>query len=159
MKFKLMKMVLFLAAFTMMAVPVWSQDAAQPNEQPAPAKVQSDPPMAAAEDASSVVLIEDAVVCQDVVDRKPVGSSDTFVKETSKVFCFCRVVGAEPGTQITHNWYYNGGLKASVKLNVGSTNYRTWSSKTLQPGWEGEWMVEVLSDDGKPLESIIFMVK
>ena len=68
-------------------------------------------------------------------------------------------MGAEPGTQITHNWYYNGALKASVKLHVGSTNYRTWSSKTMQPGWEGEWMVEVLSDDGKPLESIIFMVK
>jgi hypothetical protein len=159
MKFKLMQIVLFLAAFTMAAVPVWSQDAVQPNEQPAPAEVQSAPSTAAGQDASSAVHIEDAAVCQDVVDRKPVGSSDTFVKETAKVFCFCRVMGAEPGTQITHNWYYNGALKASVKLHVGSTNYRTWSSKTMQPGWEGEWMVEVLSDDGKPLESIIFMVK
>lgn len=109
--------------------------------------------------AGSVIQIEDAVVCQDVVDRAPVGAGDLFVKETAKIYCFCRVVGAQAGSQITHNWYFNGVLKASVKLEVRSTNFRTWSSKTLQPGWVGEWMVEILSDDGKPLESIVFMVQ
>lgn len=147
MKRNLMGVVLLMAAVTMMAVPVWGQDTGT-KEQPA-----------AATEAASTVQIEDAVVCQDVVDRAPVGASDMFVRETPRVYCFSRVVGAQAGSQITHNWYYNGALKASVKLNVGSTNYRTWSSKTLQPGWEGEWMVEILSDDGKPLESIVFIIK
>ncbi len=157
MKVKLMAAVIAATALTMMAVPVWSQDAAQSAEQPAAA--QSEEKKAVATEASSVVQIEDAVVCQDIVDRAPVGSSDMFVRETSKVYCFCRVVGAEPGSKITHNWYYNGSLKASVKLNVGSSNFRTWSSKTLSPEWQGEWMVEILSDDGKPLDSIVFMIK
>jgi hypothetical protein len=109
--------------------------------------------------AASVVQIEDAVVCQDVVDRKPVAAGDQFAKETPKVYCFCRVVGAQAGSQITHNWYFNGALKASVKLHVGSTDFRTWSSKTLPPGGVGEWMVEILSDDGKPLENITFVVR
>ena len=107
----------------------------------------------------SAVQIESAVVCQDVVDREPVGSGDVFAKETPKVFCFCRVVGASEDTQITHNWYYKGSLKASVKLNVRSSNWRTWSSKTLIPEFAGEWMVEILSADGTPLESIIFFVQ
>lgn len=157
MKVKLMGFVMIVAAIAMMAGPVWGQDAAQPAVQSV--ETQSEEKTDAVEDTASVVQIEDAVVCQDVADRAPVGSSDIFVRETSKVFCFCRVVGAEPGTQITHNWYYNGSLKASVKLNVRSSNYRTWSSKTLSPEWQGEWMVEILSDDGKPLESIVFMVK
>jgi hypothetical protein len=120
---------------------------------------EASPAVTSSPQADSVVQIEDAVVCQDVVDRAPVGAGDLFVKETAKIYCFCRVVGAQAGSRITHNWYFNGVLKASVKLEVRSTNFRTWSSKTLQPGWLGEWMVEILSDDGKPLESIVFMVQ
>jgi len=153
MKVKLMGVIIIVAVLAMMAVPVWSQDAESS------AKAQSAGESTAAAEAVSTVQVEDAVVCQDILDRAPVGSSDMFVRETSKVFCFCRVVGAEPGSKITHNWYYNGSLKASVKLNVGSSNFRTWSSKTLYPELQGEWMVEILSDDGKPLESIVFVIK
>jgi hypothetical protein len=139
-----------LTAVICFAIPVWGQDAAQPAPLPAAETVSAE---------SSDIKIEDAAVCQEVVDRAPVGTSDVFFKETVKLFCFCRVVGAESGTQITHNWYHKGNLKASVKLNVGSSNYRTWSSKVLLPEWTGEWMVEILSEDGSPLESIIFLVQ
>ena len=105
------------------------------------------------------VQIQDAVVCQDVVDRNPVGSGDVFAKETPKVFCFCRVVGAQGEAKITHNWYFKGTLKASVELNVRSDNWRTWSSKTIDPTLTGEWMVEILSEKGTPLESIIFFIQ
>jgi hypothetical protein len=115
------------------------------------------PPNCSADDAG--LQIESAAVCQDVVDREPVGISDVFAKETPRVFCYCRVVGAAGETQVTHNWYYKGSLKASVKLNVRSPNWRTWSSKTIIPEWTGEWMVEILSADGTPLESIIFYVQ
>lgn len=145
--------VVVLAALTIVALPAWSQDAKKT------ASTESGAASTAAEDEASNVTIADANVCQDVQDRSPVGISDVFVKEAPKVFCFCRVVGAEPGTQIIHNWYYNGSLKASVKLNVRSSNYRTWSSKRMSPDWDGEWMVEILSHEGQPLESIIFFVK
>jgi hypothetical protein len=179
-----MGFVLLVAVLSMVASPAWSQDAA--TSAPPAAEVQGQAPAAEASalpasevqgqapateargqapaaepsaQAASVVQIEDAVVCQDVVDRKPVAAGDQFAKETPKVYCFCRVVGAQAGSQITHNWYFNGALKASVKLHVGSTDFRTWSSKTLPPGGVGEWMVEILSDDGKPLENITFVVR
>ncbi len=166
-----------------LAVPAWSQDAAQSSTQEAapsstmgedqPSAKEAEPPTTMEEtqpptlkeaessdqmsDQSAVQLAE-AVVCRDVVDRAPVGSGDVFAKEVPKVYCFTRVVGGE-GTQLTYNWYHNGSLKASVKLDIRSANYRTWSSKTMIPEWTGEWMVEILSDDGKPLESIIFYLK
>jgi hypothetical protein len=111
--------------------------------------------MATAQD----INVTEAVVCQDVVDRMPVGAGDVIPAGTERVYCFTRIVGAQTETEITHNWYYQGSLKASVVLPVRNANWRTWSSKTLLPEWKGEWMVEVLSKDGTPLESIIFFVQ
>jgi hypothetical protein len=105
------------------------------------------------------ITIAQAVVCQEVVDRMPVGSGDVIPAGTERVFCFTRIVGAQNETEITHNWYYKGALKASVVLPVRTSEWRTWSSKTLLPEWTGEWMVEVLSKDGTPLESLIFFVQ
>jgi Protein of unknown function (DUF2914) len=149
---------------TQPAQPEAVQPSMQQPAQPAPSEAaQPATPMAgqasAREAGQPAVQLAEAVVCQDVVDRKPVGSADVFPKEVPKVYCFTRVVGAAPGTQLTQNWYYKGTLKASVKLNVGSSNYRTWSSKTMMPEWAGQWMVEILAPDGKPLESIIFILK
>jgi len=105
------------------------------------------------------ITVSQAVVCQEIVDRMPVGSGDVIPVGTERVFCFTRIDGAQGETEITHNWYYKGALKASVVLPVRTSEWRTWSSKTLLPEWTGDWMVEVLSKDGAPLESLIFFVQ
>lgn len=125
---------------TQATVPDESQPAAQGESQPA-------------------VRIPEAVVCQDVVDRAPMGAGDVFAKEIPRVYCFTHVVGADPGTQLIHNWYYQGNLKASVNLTIGSSDYRTWSYKTMTPQWTGEWMVEILYANGTALGNIIFVLK
>ncbi len=109
--------------------------------------------------AAQEISVIEAMVCQDVVDRMPVGAGDVISAGTARVYCYTRIVGAQMETEITHNWYYQGNLKASVVLPVRNANWRTWSSKALLPEWKGEWMVEVLSEDGTPLESIIFFVQ
>ena len=105
------------------------------------------------------ISVSQAVVCPEILDRMPVGSSDVIPVGTERVYCFTRIDGAQGETEITHNWYYKGALKASVVLPVRTRGWRTWSSKTLLPDWTGEWMVEVLSKDGTPLESLIFFVQ
>ncbi|MBR9985643.1 MAG: DUF2914 domain-containing protein [Desulfosarcina sp.] len=105
------------------------------------------------------ITVSQAVVCQKIVDRMPVGSGDVIPAGTQRVYCFTRIDGAQGETEITHNWYHKGVLKASVALPVRASEWRTWSSKALLPEWTGEWMVEVLSRDGKPLEGLIFFVQ
>jgi hypothetical protein len=105
------------------------------------------------------IQIQDAVICQNVVNREPVDSGDVFPKEISKVFCYFRVVGASGESSVTANWYYKGTLKATVQLPVRSPNWRTWTSKSMKPEWTGEWMVEILSSEGTPLGNISFAVK
>ncbi len=127
-----------------------------PEALPAP-KVKS--PGKPAVVVRSGIRIKDAVVCQEVVDRLPIGTGDVFDKGTGKVFCFTRVVGLNDGGDIIHNWYYKGTLKSTTRLSVGSSNWRTWSSKSINPEFTGEWMVEVLTEDGRPLESLIFFIQ
>ena len=105
------------------------------------------------------ITVSQAVVCREIVDRMPVGSSDVIPAGIERVYCFTRIDGAQGETEITHNWYHKGVLKASVVLPVRNRAWRTWSSKTLLPEWTGEWMVEVLAKDGTPLEGLIFFVQ
>lgn len=105
------------------------------------------------------VQIQDATICQNVVNREPVGAGDVFPKEISKVFCYFRVVGVSGESSVTANWYYKGTLKASVQLPVRSPNWRTWTSKSMSPEWTGEWMVEILSAEGSPLGNIVFVIQ
>ena len=113
----------------------------------------------AAAAAAPPLHVTEAVICRDVKDRMPVGAGDVIPAGTARVFCFTRIEGASGATEITHNWYYQGSLKASVVLPVRGRDWRTWSSKRLSPEWKGEWMVEVLSQDETPLDSVVFVVQ
>jgi hypothetical protein len=113
----------------------------------------------AANSAAQAVTVAEVVICRDVMDRAPVGAAEVIPADTARVYCFTRVEGATADTEITHNWYYQGSLKASVVLPVRGRDWRTWSSKRLIPAWKGEWMVEVLGQDGTALASVVFVVQ
>ncbi|MBI5550934.1 MAG: DUF2914 domain-containing protein [Desulfobacterales bacterium] len=152
------------------AAPAWCEDQNQPAAQEAaatpaaPANADApvapgQPPVSATPSTAVGVEIKEAVVCQDVVDRAPVGSADVFSKDLPKVYCYCRVIGMQGEGAIVHNWYYQGALKSSIKLPVRAANWRTWSYKAMSPGQAGEWMVEIVTESGTPLESVVFMVQ
>jgi hypothetical protein len=113
----------------------------------------------AAPEMMATVSVQDAAICQEVVDRTPMGTGDVFSPDVPELYCFTRIVGAQQDTEVTHNWYYRGNLMASVVLPVGSASWRTWSKKSMSPDMAGEWMVEILSQEGVPLESIIFFLQ
>ena len=163
MKSRLLGILLVGLMLAWAAAPAWSDEQTQPAAPEAtatPAEQKSaDPAPPAAPAVPAGMEIKDAVVCQDVVDRLPTGSGDVFSKDLAKVYCFCRVVGVKGESSITQNWYYKGALKSSIQLPVRSANWRTWSAKNLSPEWTGEWMVEILSETGTPLESIVFFVQ
>ncbi len=113
----------------------------------------------AEENKRNQVSIKEGVICLDVVDRVPVGTGDIFPKEVPKLFCFTKVVGSQSPTTITHIWYHNGVLQSKVTLPVNSASWRTWSSMEMSPEKAGEWLVEIVTENGIALESIIFLVR
>jgi hypothetical protein len=68
------------------------------------------------------------------------------------------VVGAEEDTWITHVWYFENKELARVRLDVSSSDWRTWSSKRIMPQWKGLWRVEVLDATGQPLLIVPFSI-
>jgi hypothetical protein len=113
----------------------------------------------AQEKTAGELSAEKGVICLDVIDREPIGAGDIFPKEVPRLFCFTKIVGAEIPTSVTHLWYQNGMLKAKVSLPVNSVSWRTWSSMEMSPDKIGHWLVEVISEDGVALDSIVFIIK
>lgn len=87
-------------------------------------------------------------VARTVVDRMPVGESDSFPTDVGEVWCWTRVAGADPGTVIEHVWMRGNQKMAVVPLQVGGSSWRTYSSKTIPPEWSGEWYVYVRDSNG-----------
>ena len=99
-----------------------------------------------------------AVVCTEVVDREPVGAADSFDAGVGQLYCFTEIRGLE-GTTITHAWIHEGTTRARVDLPIRSNRWRTWSTKTIAPGWTGQWQVKVLDADGIVLSTQEFVVE
>jgi hypothetical protein len=95
----------------------------------------------------------------DPIHKAPVDTASVFAADVEKVICFTRIEGAASPTQITHVWYHEGQIKAQVKLNIGSPNWRTYSSKRLLPTWTGQWEVKVLDGTGTVLATAAFTVQ
>lgn len=116
-------------------------------------------PVALAQDAEEAESpVARAVVCTDVVEREPVGEAASFDAEVGRLVCFTEIRGME-GTTITHAWIHDGKTRARVDLPVRSNRWRTWSTKTIAPGWTGQWQVKVLDADGIVLSSQEFVVE
>lgn len=95
----------------------------------------------------------------DVKDRQPVGVDTAFSANVGKIFCFTRIQGAADTSQIAHVWYYKEEEKARINLDVESSDWRTWSSKSILESWTGRWRVLIEDSEGNVLTSRTFMVR
>jgi len=105
------------------------------------------------------LTVDEAVICKAVADRMPQDSGETFPADVGQLCCFCKIAGASEATTITHVWKKGEMQMAAVELNVGGSPWRTWSSKTIDPGWTGAWTVEIQDAQGNVLQTLNFVVE
>ncbi|EKF72956.1 hypothetical protein A11A3_16070 [Alcanivorax hongdengensis A-11-3] len=75
--------------------------------------------------------------------------------DAAQLMFYTEVMGGS-GEALHHRWYQNNEAISDVTLSVGSDQWRTWSSKTLQdrPQQPGDqWRVDVTTDSGCELGS------
>ena len=82
-----------------------------------------------------------------------------FTEETGQIYCLSRVMNIGAPAAVTHVWYHDGTTMAKVDLNVGSEDWRTWSSKRILKAWTGNWEVKVLDANGMVLASAGFVIE
>ncbi len=87
-----------------------------------------------------------------VLDREPTDDLTAINPGSEKIFFFTELRNMD-GTSITHRWSLNGAVMAEVSFKVRASRWRVYSSKTLLPEWRGEWVVDVLDENGSVLES------
>ncbi len=119
------------------------------------AKVEKDASMA----EDSDLTVEEAVIATDVEKLTPMGTGTEFTKDVEKIYCFSKIVGAKDQTEIKHKWYFGDKKAAEISLNVGSSPWRTYSSKTIVPEFAGSWRVDITTKDDKVIKSLNFEVK
>ncbi|MEP7705356.1 DUF2914 domain-containing protein [Paraglaciecola sp. 25GB23A] len=106
--------------------------------------------------SNSVAKVVRHQLAQSIEQREPIGdyAANVTVKagELKKVFFFTQITDLA-NTQITHRWFYQGQEKAVVTLNIGSDNWRTYSSKMIPSYWSGTWQVQVWQEDKLLLSS------
>ena len=94
-----------------------------------------------------------------VKDREPVSSAITFPNSVGRVYCWTLIEGAKEPTAIRHLWYYGEKKVVEVSLEIKSSPYRTWSSKTILPQWKGDWRVGIVDDQDNLLGTAPFKIE
>lgn len=100
----------------------------------------------------------EASVGTAIADHALTGAAESFPKGTAKLYCFSKVTGADTTSGIEHVWYKGDTEVGRVKLKVGGSPWRTYSSKTLGADASGDWRCDVVQN-GTVLQSVKFKVE
>lgn len=105
--------------------------------------------------------VTNAVVTTTIANRMPEvqTANNTFASTVERLFYFTKIEQATPPTSILHEWYWQGALLATVKLDVNSKAWRTWSSKRIMPHQTGRWTVISKRPDGSTAQTTSFSLE
>ncbi|MGD8867835.1 MAG: DUF2914 domain-containing protein [Gemmatimonadales bacterium] len=104
------------------------------------------------------LTVAEAVITSNVVERVPTDTLTTVAADAGQVYCWTRITGATGEVEIAHVWYRGDEEVARTPLRVASADWRTWSSKKIEPSWTGDWRVEIVAPDGTVLKTVAFTV-
>jgi hypothetical protein len=76
-----------------------------------------------------------------------------------QLYCWTIVRGTTAPRGIRHIWYWEDREMARVDLVARGPTWRTWSSKRIDPSWNGRWRIDVLADDGTLLITRHFVIE
>jgi len=107
---------------------------------------------------SADIKITELVITSKIVKGKPIDSIKRLSSSTDKnLYCFTRTT-APVGTDssIRHLWYKGDEKVGEFNLPVKGEAWRTYSKKSIQKGWAGDWRVEVVAENGTLLKTVKF---
>lgn len=139
----------FILAITVVGLgagPAWATDTAEAPVAANPAKLY--PTSRAAVAIPGVVTR--AQLTHDMKDLEPVDTVSTLAHDQTRIVYFTEIHDMA-GQTVKHRWEYNGQIILEVPINVATSRWRAYSSKTLLPSWTGDWKVSVVDAAGGTL--------
>ena len=102
-----------------------------------------------------------AVLTSDIQNLEPVDTlGEQLIHPGSANYRlrFFNQVVEQQGLTLTHLWFYEKNLVAEVELPIGSSNWRTYSSKLIRPSDTGNWRILVVNSEQEMLMEYNFTV-
>ena len=118
------------------------------------------------EPQGSTILIADRVarvaLAEAVADFEPVNVYENSVvrldgNDIIRVYWFSQLVNLTNQT-VTHEWFYEGQLMASVNISVGGPSWRASTNKAITSSATGNWSVRAVDSNGQVLAKQGFKV-
>ncbi len=91
-----------------------------------------------------------ALFTTDIVNLEPVDTVSTLTNDKTRVSYFT-VIEDMAGQTVVHRWEYKDKVLLEMPFEVGSSHWRIYSTKTLDPSWLGEWKASVVDAAGGSL--------
>ncbi|GMQ91319.1 MAG: hypothetical protein BMS9Abin11_0627 [Gammaproteobacteria bacterium] len=85
-----------------------------------------------------------------VDNREPVDNINSLENNQTKIYYFTELRNMQ-GQTVKHRWEYKGKIMAEVPFQINGSRWRTYSSKKLDPSWNGEWKASVVDEAGNTL--------
>ena len=98
-----------------------------------------------------------AILTTAIVDKEPTDEIVSIDKNQERIYFFTEFANLK-GKVIKHRWEYQGKIMAEVNFNIGSSQWRCYSSKNILPEWTGVWTVSVIDDENQVLAETYFEV-
>lgn len=114
-------------------------------------RVESDAPAVPARPAVAIPgEVARALFTTDIKNLEPVDTVSTLTNDKTHVSYFT-VIEDMAGQTVMHRWEYKDKVLLEMPFEVGSSHWRIYSTKTLDPSWLGEWKASVVDAAGGSL--------
>jgi hypothetical protein len=113
----------------------------------------TNPPVTEEAAATPVLIagqVTRALFTRKVKDLEPVDTVSVLTNDITRITYFTEIRGMA-GQTVTHRWEFNGEIVLEKQHEVGSSRWRAYTSKTLDPASLGEWKASVVDSAGGTL--------
>lgn len=109
---------------------------------------------------SANLSVSEAIICENVKNRKPDGAQNSFPWSIPRVYVWSLIKAEKYPAKIRHIYYFGEQKISDVALNVRSFSWRTWSYQTISDKrYKGPWRVDIATADGQVLRRLYFEVE
>jgi len=110
------------------------------------------------EPAAAELLLGSAAICEAVQNSVPFNEAIVFSISRQKLYCYTDFVAVPEKSFIYHNWYLRDEKRASVKLQLNTPRWATFSYVAFKEADLGPWRVEVTDAQGNVLHILRFSI-
>jgi len=107
----------------------------------------------------TAIRVNSVQIGRNIENRELIGPDSVFSNNAPQLYCLSSIYNMNQLSKITHKWYYNNVLRASIKVNIKkSHNWRCWTFISIKPKLTGTWKVVIEGPEGSHMDSVLFRV-